>query len=93
MTCICHTNVAFASFAKKGGLDLEVQQRYLSYRTILVAIVSQNYLVLILMGYCIVQYLAKWVITQMCLCEAKCQGGYRTMLGEPLTSLQRYRAR
>ena len=31
--------------------DLEAQQRYFSYRAILVAIVSQNSLLLVFMGY------------------------------------------
>ena len=56
---------------------LEAQQRYFSYRAMLVAIVSQNSLVLVLMGYrtIIARYVAKWGIAQVCLCETKCQGG------------------
>ena len=74
---------------------LEAQQRYFSCRTILVAIVSQNSLVLVIMGYrtSIARHVAKWGIAQMCLCEAKCQRGYRTILGEcesPLTSIAQY---
>ena len=40
---------------------LEAQQRYFSYRVILVAIVSQNSFVLVLMGYrtIIARYVAK----------------------------------
>ena len=39
----------------------------------LAAIVSQNYRLLVLMGYrkIIARYVAKWVIAQMCLCETK----------------------
>ena len=60
------------------------QQRYFSYRAMLVAIVSQNSFVLVFMGYrtSLARYVAKWGIAQMCLCEAKYQGGYRTILGE-----------
>ena len=55
----------------------EAQQRYFSYRAILVAIVSQKVFVLVSMGYrtIIARYVAKWGIAQMCLCETKCQGG------------------
>ena len=77
---------------KRGGTSLldsilaclEAQQRYFSYRAILVAIVSQNSSVLVFMGYrtIIARYVAKWGIAQMCLCETKYQGGYRTILGE-----------
>ena len=50
---------------------LEAQQRYFSYRAILVAIVSQNFSVLVFMGYrtTIARYVAKWGIAQMCLCK------------------------
>ena len=60
------------------------QQRYLSYRAMLVAIVSQNSFVLVLMGYrtFIARIVAKWGIALMCLCEIKYQRGYRTILGE-----------
>ena len=49
----------------------------LSYRAILVAIVSQNSFVLVAMAYrtIIARYAAKWGIAQMCLCETKYQGG------------------
>ena len=62
----------------------EAQQRYFSYRAILVAIVSQNSFVLVFMGYrtIIAQYVAKWGIARMCLCKIKYTGGYRTFLGE-----------
>ena len=55
----------------------EAQQRYFSYRAILVAIVSQNSFVLAFMGYrtIIARYVAKWGIAQMCLCETNYQGG------------------
>ena len=67
-----------------GVSNVEAQQRYFSYRAMLVAIVSQNAFVLVLMGYrtIIARYVAKWGIAQMCLCETKYQGGYRTILGE-----------
>ena len=47
---------------------LEAQQRYFSYRAILVAIVSQNSFALVFMGYrtIIARYVAKWGIAQMC---------------------------
>ena len=43
----------------------------------LVAIVSESFFVLVFMGYrtIIARCVAQWGITQMCLCEAKCQGG------------------
>ena len=57
--------------------NLEAQQRYFSYRAILVAIVSQNPFVLVFMRYrtIIARYVAKRGIAQMWLCETKCQGG------------------
>ena len=44
--------------------SLEAQQRYFSYRTMLVAIASQNSFVLVFMGYrtIIARYVAKWGI-------------------------------
>ena len=53
VVCVCVFPVA-----------LEAQQRYFSYRTILVAIVSQNDFVLVLLGYrtSIARYVAKWGI-------------------------------
>ena len=43
---------------------------------IIVAIASQNCFVLVFVGYrkIIARYVAKWGITQMCLCETKYQG-------------------
>ena len=66
----------------------------LSYRAILVAIVSQNSLVLCFMGYrtIIARYVAKWGIAQMCLCKTKYQGGVSHHLGGVPTSLKKYRA-
>ena len=74
---------------------LEAQQRYFSYRAILVAIVSQNYFVLVFLGCrtIIARYVAEWGIAQMCQYETECQGGYRTIWGEckpPLQSIVRY---
>ena len=59
---------------------LEAQQQYLSYRAVLVAIVSQNSFVFVFVGYSaiITQYVAQWgiaAIAQMCQSETKCQGG------------------
>ena len=75
-------------------LSLEAQQRYFSYRAILVAIVSQNCFVLVFMGYhtIIARYVAKWGIARMCLCKIKYQGGVSHHFGVVLTSLQKYRA-
>ena len=59
-------------------MGLEAQQRYFSYRAMLVAIVSQNcFFVLVFMGYrtIIARYVAKWGIARMCLCKIKYQGG------------------
>ena len=75
-----------------GGL--EAQQRHLSYRAILVAIVSQNSVVLVFMGYrtIVVRYVAKWGIAHICLCETKCQGGISHHFGGVITSPKKYRA-
>ena len=53
--------------------SLEAQQRYSSYRAILAATVSQQYFVLVFMGYrtTIARHIAKWGIEQTCLCETK----------------------
>ena len=67
------------SFRTQGGHSrgLEAQQRYFSYRAILVAIVSQTSSVLVFVGYrtIIARYVAKWCIAEMCLCETKYQRG------------------
>ena len=49
----------------EGTVHFEAQQRYFSHRVMLVA----------------VRCAAQWGITQICLCETKCHGGYRTVLG------------
>ena len=56
--------------------SLEAQQRYFSYRMILVATVSQNLFVRDFVGHCaiIARYVAKRGIGQIRLCETKCQG-------------------
>ena len=76
------------------AVALEAQQRYFSYRAILVAIVSQNFFVLVFMGYrtVIARYVAKWGIARMCLCKIKYQGGVSHHFGGVLTSLKNYRA-
>ena len=73
---------------------LEAQQRYFSYRAMLVAIVSQNILALVFVGYrkVIARYVAKWGIAQMCLCETKYQGRASRHFGDLLVSLKKYRA-
>ena len=73
-------SIGFAVTCNCNGL-LEAQQRYFSYRAILVAIASQNSFVLVFMGYrtILVRYIAQWGIAQMRLCE---KGGYRTIVGE-----------
>ena len=48
------------------------------------AIVSQNYSVIVFMGYrtIIAPYVANWGIAQMCLCQTlSIKGGYRTIFG------------
>ena len=78
-----------------GPSALEAQQRYFSYRAILVAIVSQIFFVLVVMGYrtIIARYVANWGnFTQMCLCKIKYQGGVSHHFGGVLTSLKKYRA-
>ena len=73
---------------------LEAQQRYNSYRAIPGAIVSQNFFVLVFMGYrtIIARYVAKWGIARMCLCKIKYQRGVSHHSGGVLTSLKKYRA-
>ena len=75
-------------------LLLEAQQRYSSYRAILVAIVSRNSFMLVFMGYrtIFLRYVAKLGIAQMCLCETKYQGGVSRHFGEVLTFLKKSRA-
>ena len=72
----------------------EAQQRYFSYRAMLVAIASQNLFVLVFMGYrtIIARYVAKRGISQMSRCEAKYQGRVSHHVGGALTSLKKYRA-
>ena len=72
---------------------LEAHQRYFSYCAILVAIVLQNYLVFVFMGYrtTIARHVAKWSIAQMRLCTTVPRG-VSHYFGELLTSLKKYRA-
>ena len=74
--------------------NLEAQQRYFSYRAILVAIVLQNSLVLVFVGYrtIIARYVARGGIAQMCLCETEYQGGVSHHFGELLGSLKKNHA-
>ena len=76
------------------NIVLEAQQRYFSYRAMLVAIVSQKSFVLVFMRYrtIIARYVAKWGIARMCLCETKYQGVVSHHFGGVLTSLEKYRA-
>ena len=73
--------------------SLEAQQRYFSYRVILVAIVSRNSFVLVFFGvshkYRAIR--SKTGIAQMCLCETKYQGGLSRLFGGVLISLKKYR--
>ena len=59
----------------------------------LVATVSQNFVVLLFKGYLTImaRYVAKWAIAQMCLCEPSAKGVSYHFGGE-LTSLKKYRA-
>ena len=70
-------NIATLSRAQRQAVVLEAQQRYFSYRAMRVAVVSRNSFVLVMMGYrtVIARYVAKWGISQMCLCKTKYQGG------------------
>ena len=60
----------------------------------LLAIVSQNYFVLVSVGYriVIVRYVAKWGIAQARLRETKYQAGASHHLEGVFTSLKKYRA-
>ena len=77
------------NFGRRGTGPLEAQQRYFSYRAMLVAIVSQNSFVLVFMGYrtVIARYVAKWGIAQMCLCKLSTNGGVSHHFGGVLASL------
>ena len=70
-------------FSDSVGGNLEAQQRYCSYRAILVAIVSQNSFVLVFVEYPtnIARYAAKRGIAQSTCDEPMYQGGDRTILG------------
>ena len=79
----------------KGVVRLEAQQRYFSYRAILVAIVSQKYFVLVLWG--IAQLSRDTLqngVSHRCACvKLSAKGGYRTIFGErqpPLKSIVQY---
>ena len=77
--------IAKGFFLLEASLDLEAQQRYFSYRAILVATVSQNYFTLVFVfvplegGYhtIIARHVAKWGIAQTFPCKTK----YRTIWG------------
>ena len=73
-------------FKLQGHFCIEAQQRYFSYRAVLVAIVSHNSFVFVFMGYrtILARYVAKWGYRiDVPLRETKYQrGGYRTVLGE-----------
>ena len=77
-------------------VPLEAQQRYLSYRAILAAIVSQNSFVFVFMGYrtLIARYVAKWGIAEKrgCVRLVAKGGGVSHHFGGVLTSLKKYRA-
>ena len=63
---------------------LEAQQRYFSYRAILVAIVSQNSFVLAFMGYrtIIARNTLQNGVSHKCACvKLSTKGEYRTILG------------
>ena len=74
----------------------EAQQRYFSYRAILSAIVSQNFFVLVFLGYrtSIARYVAKWGIALMCLCSKRRRqgGGVSHPVGGLLGWPRKYRA-
>ena len=76
---------AFSLYPRwRGCMILEAQQRCFSFRIILVAIVSQNSLVLVFMWYhtVIARYVAKWGITQMLSGVNKfTKKGHRRILG------------
>ena len=85
--------------ASKSGIhlcsrDLEAQQRYFSYRALLLAIVSQNPFVLVLWGIAHLSRdtLQNGVSHRCAYVKRSAKGGYRTILGELLTSLKNYRA-
>ena len=72
-----------------GFMNLEAQQRYFSYRALLVAIVSQNSFVLVFMGYRTV--IARYVengASHRCACvKLSAKGGVSHHFGGLLTSL------
>ena len=74
--------------------DLEAQQRYCSYRAILVAMVLQNYFVLVFVGYRtnIARYVAKRGIAGCACVKLSTKGGVSHHLWELLVSLIKYLA-
>ena len=83
-----------SSNAALNMLSLEAQQRYSSYRAILVAIVSQNSFVLVFVGYraIIARYVAKWGIAQTYRVKLSTKGEVSHHFGGVLTSHEKYRA-
>ena len=74
---------------------LEAQQRYLSYRAILAAIVSQMFSCLFSWGIAQVSRdMLQNGVSDRCACVKLSTkgGGYRTIFGGMLTSLKKYRA-
>ena len=67
------------------SLEALLSRHFSSSRGLLVAIVSQNSFVLVFVAYrtIVAQYVAKWGVVQMCLCETKYQigGGVLHQLG------------
>ena len=70
---------------------LEAQQRYFSYRAILVAIVSQNFIVLVFMGYrTLSRDMLQNGVSHRCACvEVSAKGGVSHHFGEVLTTLKK----
>ena len=73
----------FRHLSRSKRVLLNAQQRYFSYRAMLVAIVSQNSLVLVFMGYrtIIARYVAKWGYRTNAPVTLSTKGGYHTVWG------------
>ena len=82
--CNCYLAFSPENFCEswqRRAWGLEAQQQYCSYRMILAALLLQNWLVFVFVGYrkIVARYVAKWGIPQMCLCKT----GIAKVLGAP----------
>ena len=82
------------AFGRMSAGTLEAQQRYFSYRAILVAILSQNSFVFVLWGIAqISRDMLQNGVSHRCACvKQSAKGGLSHLFWGVLTSLKKYRA-